>query len=728
MYDVAKRSLAFTVATGGLLLSGPGFAPLAEAAVVGFGNSTGPAQTSGVAESHVASPSALSAPLSVRKAEPLQPNINHPLPAPRSGPAPAGASATANVSHDGGILAGNTIQVPIDLGLDLCGTTVVAAAVKDVVGSTTCTSSSGASANVVTDHSGGIGSGNTVQVPISAPILACGTTAELVAVKDDTDPTTCTPVPAPGTGGGANATAVSKQSGGVLSGDIVQAPVNVPVDLCGNSVTAVGDKSNTAGTNCSPTAAPAGGLMPGSSATAVSLHSGGIGSGIIAQAPINVPVTGCDNHVGGVEVGDSAGAGTSCVQNTGGAYAAGLSLHSGGIVAGDTVQAPVDTPVELCGDTVVAVSSHSSAPSDAALCGEMPGQGGSHSISITNGSAGIGAGDTAAVPIAVPIQACGDEAEGVAIDGEGAGAICSAGTSSRVVTTTTNSGGIGSGIGVGAPGAVPVLACGADVNGVVTGTDLAGASCGSQPPVTPAPCPPPPVCVPPAVPVGAPMSSPVHSPATRSAEAVASPGPSTVPGNGPYCGPSTSPAPPVSPTPSGASCVCPTPPPPPPPCPPTSPPPVMPPPPPTSPPTSPPPVMPPPPPPPPTSPPTSPPPVMPPPPPPPPTSPPTSPPPVMPPPPPPPPTSPPTSPPPVMPPPPPPPPTSPPQSPPPPPPTTTVPPGVPPGTSPPPPPGGHVPPGPLARTGDGAGFGLALGGSALLAGLGLRLTGKRRTR
>ena len=53
MYDLAKRSLAFTVATGGLLLSGPGYAPLAEAAVAGFGNSTGPS-ASGVAEGRAA--------------------------------------------------------------------------------------------------------------------------------------------------------------------------------------------------------------------------------------------------------------------------------------------------------------------------------------------------------------------------------------------------------------------------------------------------------------------------------------------------------------------------------------------------------------------------------------------------------------------------------------------------------------------------------------------------
>jgi len=62
--------------------------------------------------------------------------------------------------------------------------------------------------------------------------------------------------------------------------------------------------------------------------------------------------------VGAVEVGDHSGFGTSCVQGNGGATAAAGSVNSGGIIAGDTVQAPIDTPVDVCGNTVEAVGDH----------------------------------------------------------------------------------------------------------------------------------------------------------------------------------------------------------------------------------------------------------------------------------------------------------------------------------------------------------------------------------
>jgi LPXTG-motif cell wall-anchored protein len=769
MYDLAKRSLAFTVATGGLLLSGPGYAPLAEAAVAGFGNSTGPNQASGVAESHAGNPSALSAPLNLREARPLKPELAAPAPAPRSAPAAAGASANSAVTHSGGILAGNTVQVPIDLGLDLCGTNVLALTVKDMVGQSTCTAPTGSSANVVTDHSGGILSGNTVQAPVNVPILACGTTVAAVALKDGAAPSVCEPVQAPGTGGGAGATAVNKHSGGILSGNIVQAPVNVPVDLCGNSAVAGGIKSGAPGADCSPAAGPAGGaLPPGASATAVQLNSGGIGSGSIVQAPISVPLTGCDNHAGLVEIKDATGSATSCMQNSGGSFAAGASVDSGGVASGLSAQAPVDAPVQLCGDTAVVGSVRNAEPDSPALCGEMPGEGGAHSISVTAGNGGIVTGDTVAVPIAVPVQGCGDTVEGVALKSTQAGAICSAGTSASTVTTTTDSGGIGSAAAVGVPGAAPVLICGADVPVGSVGEQAAGASCGSQPPVLPyCPPPPPPICVtPPVTPPGGPTG---WQPTPAPTETAPAPGPSTVPGSGPTTGPSTSPTVPVmppppfaGPTPPGAPCFCV---PPPPPCTPTAPPtappttPVYPPPPPpSSPPTAPPttPVYPPPPPPssPPTAPPTAPPttPVYPPPPPPssPPSSPPTAPPttPVYPPPPPPP-SSPPTAPPttPVYPPPPP--PSSPPSSPPTAPPTTPVYPPPPPPSSPPSgpptapaPPGSTTPPGVppssppttpgtpgrLANTGGEEGLGFAVAGGTLLAGLGFRFLNKRKTR
>ncbi|AZM52481.1 chaplin [Streptomyces sp. WAC 01529] len=50
--------------------------------------------------------------------------------------------------------------------------------------------------------------------------------------------------------GGAAAQGVAKNSPGVVSGNLVQAPVHIPVNACGNSVTVIGALNPTFGNVC----------------------------------------------------------------------------------------------------------------------------------------------------------------------------------------------------------------------------------------------------------------------------------------------------------------------------------------------------------------------------------------------------------------------------------------------------------------------------------------------
>ncbi|MFH8611403.1 chaplin [Streptomyces sp. NPDC018029] len=50
--------------------------------------------------------------------------------------------------------------------------------------------------------------------------------------------------------GGAQADGVAKNSPGVLSGNLVQAPVHVPVNVCGNTVTVIGGLNPVFGNVC----------------------------------------------------------------------------------------------------------------------------------------------------------------------------------------------------------------------------------------------------------------------------------------------------------------------------------------------------------------------------------------------------------------------------------------------------------------------------------------------
>ncbi|WP_340562635.1 chaplin [Streptomyces sp. GSL17-111] len=52
------------------------------------------------------------------------------------------------------------------------------------------------------------------------------------------------------TSGGASAEGAAVQSPGVGSGNVVQVPVHVPVNLCGNTVNVVGLLNPTFGTFC----------------------------------------------------------------------------------------------------------------------------------------------------------------------------------------------------------------------------------------------------------------------------------------------------------------------------------------------------------------------------------------------------------------------------------------------------------------------------------------------
>ncbi|MFI2212704.1 chaplin family protein [Streptomyces sp. NPDC020141] len=123
---------------------------------------------------------------------------------------------------------------------------------------------------------------------------------------------------------GAEATGGASHSPGVASGNSVQVPVSVPVNVCGNSVNAVALLNPTFGNSC---ANVSGGGSPGGAQT---------GGGDTAGP-----------QPGGSPSGPQTGA-----QTGGGSQANGGAHHSPGVGSGNNVQAPVDVPVNACGNSV----------------------------------------------------------------------------------------------------------------------------------------------------------------------------------------------------------------------------------------------------------------------------------------------------------------------------------------------------------------------------------------
>ncbi|MGW1748617.1 chaplin [Streptomyces sp. NPDC002092] len=183
---------------------------------------------------------------------------------------------------------------------------------------------------------------------------------------------------------GANGSA--SDSPGVLSGNTVQAPVHVPVNVCGNTVNVVGLLNPASGNECSnggggSSSGGHGGSGGGAQANGHSSHSPGIGSGNTVQAPVDAPVNVCGNTVDIVGLLNPA-RGNECSNeggghggSGGGAHAGGHSSDSPGIGSGNTVQAPVDVPVNVCGNTVDLVGIGNSAEENECTNG---GSGGGH--------------------------------------------------------------------------------------------------------------------------------------------------------------------------------------------------------------------------------------------------------------------------------------------------------------------------------------------------------------
>ncbi|MGQ5579390.1 hypothetical protein BIU87_15520 [Streptomyces sp. ZS0098] len=100
----------------------------------------------------------------------------------------------------------------------------------------------------------GVASGNSVQLPVHVPVNVCGNTVNVVGLLNPAAGNTCvnedvrhevasgSSKGASGTSGtsGASAEGDAHGSPGLLSGNGVQLPVHVPVNVTGNSVNVVG--------------------------------------------------------------------------------------------------------------------------------------------------------------------------------------------------------------------------------------------------------------------------------------------------------------------------------------------------------------------------------------------------------------------------------------------------------------------------------------------------------
>ncbi|WP_327258598.1 chaplin [Streptomyces sp. NBC_01240] len=178
----------------------------------------------------------------------------------------AGGYAFADASADGaavgspGVGSGNAVQVPVHVPVNVCGNTVNVIGLLNPASGNKCANVSGgsgnggqeASAGGTAAQSPGVLSGNVIQAPVHVPVNVCGNTANVIGLLNPASDNECANVSGGSDNGGQEASAggTAAQSPGVLSGNVIQAPVHVPVNVCGNSVDVVGLLNPASGNSC----------------------------------------------------------------------------------------------------------------------------------------------------------------------------------------------------------------------------------------------------------------------------------------------------------------------------------------------------------------------------------------------------------------------------------------------------------------------------------------------
>jgi LPXTG-motif cell wall-anchored protein len=298
----------------------------------------------------------------------------------------------------------------------------------------------------------------------------------------------------------------------VLSGNNVNAPVSVPVDVCGVAVALLGGANAGCDGGAASNTTINNGSGPGSGDGNGNAGVASIGSGNTVNLPVSVPVNVCG--VAGAAAGFSnanckGGSASNTTINNGSGPGGGDGNGNAGDISalsGNTVNVPVSVPADVCGIAVGLLgfsnaSCVGGAASNTTIGGSDPS--GSGNGNGNAGSISALSGNTLNVPVSVPVNVCG-AAAGVA---GFANAECKGGAASNTTiggqggSGNGNSGGLAllSGNNVNAPVSVPADVCGVAVgllgfsNASCQGGSFSNVGAPSGP--TPVPCqstPPPP--------------------------------------------------------------------------------------------------------------------------------------------------------------------------------------------------------------------------------------------
>ncbi|NUS72919.1 MAG: chaplin [Corynebacteriales bacterium] len=262
------------------------------------------------------------------------------------------------------------------------------------------------------------------------------------------------------TGAAADGSLETSDNYGIANGAQVVAPIQVPINVCGNAVGVLGDAEA--------------GCKGGSEAT---IKSGGhdlelesednygIANGIQAVIPVQVPVDVCGNAVavaGDAEAGCKGGSEATLKRAAHGSPELELESEDNyGIANGIQAVIPVQGPVDVCGNAVaVAGDAEAGCKGGSEATLKRAGHKSPELELETEDNYGIANGIQGVIPVQVPVNVCGN-AVGVLGDAEagckgGSEAHLHHGKAPELELESEDNYGIANGIQVVAPIQVPV--------------------------------------------------------------------------------------------------------------------------------------------------------------------------------------------------------------------------------------------------------------------------------
>ncbi|HIV59100.1 MAG TPA: chaplin, partial [Candidatus Stackebrandtia faecavium] len=177
----------------------------------------------------------------------------------------------------------------------------------------------------------GLGNGSQVLAPIQAPINLCGNSVAVLGVSGaGCDGGSAAQMEAANTGD-----MTSAGNNGLANGTQAQAPIQAPIDVCGNSVGVLG----VSGAGCDGGSAAQMSSTESSTTEAgdmTSAGNNGLLNGTQAQLPIQAPINVCGNSIAILGVSGATCDGGSAAQMSDGTAAeeSGLSQTTSGVTTG----------------------------------------------------------------------------------------------------------------------------------------------------------------------------------------------------------------------------------------------------------------------------------------------------------------------------------------------------------------------------------------------------------